>query len=103
MAVQAEDKMERGNILQSAEVQQRVGSEKVGQETVQKGQVKEGVKKVVEFVLGELNMQQLFFMPHRIARSIYEEEELVFKIMGLVLTMTMKTEKSARETAKFHP
>jgi hypothetical protein len=102
MAVQAEDKMERGNILQSAEVQQRVGSEKVGQETVQKGQVKEGVKKVVEFVLGELNMQQLFFMPHRIARSIYEEE-LVFKIMGLVLTMTMKTEKSARETAKFHP
>jgi hypothetical protein len=59
-----------GNILQSAEVQQRVESKKVGQETVQKGQVKEGVKKVVEFVLGELNMQQPFFMPHRIARSI---------------------------------
>lgn len=92
MAVQ-----DREKIFQSTEVQRRVGSKKVGQETVQNEQKKQDVEKVVEFVLGELNTLQPIFMLHRTVRSICKEEELVFKIMALVLTVTLKTEKAVRK------
>ena len=89
----------REKILQALEGQRRVESEMAGKEV---GERKENADKLAELVLGEPNMQQLFFMLRRTARNVCKGEELVLKSMALRLKATMKTEKSRRELTKLH-
>ena len=96
-AMQEEGKREK--ILQALEGQRRVESEMAGKEV---GERKENADKLAELVLGEPNMQQLFFMLRRTARNVCKGEEPVLKSMALRLKATMKTEKSRREPMKLH-
>jgi hypothetical protein len=96
-AMQEEGKREK--VLQAMEGQRRVESEMAGKEV---GERKENAAKLAELVLGEPNMQQLFFMLRRTARNVCKGEEPFLKSMALRLKATMKTEKSRMETTKLH-